>query len=524
MENCLKKNHSLIIKSIVITTIITKKTRTFRHFHFFVSFCYLMSSNTENLNKVLFQLRKIVILFFTDAAYTFADFFDASKQGPLAAQFRFYRLFAELPDDEVYKIYEHMCRRLPGLSSMILTSDEIIFNDEFIQTNELEDACILPAVDFRHFFRAPGVTQQIKDAIWTYIQSFLMLTLNDCNPLRKESSERLQRFLQGNENGDNEENINEFMELFENLDSNANFEEIAAKLNEFMQSKEGDDGSSSTASGTHQDGDGVKMEDDDAPSSSSSSNPFFDANKAKEYMDKMSNNKLYKFAQEVMEDLGRENPELLQEFERIVKEASESGNMQPMSLFKFVLSKGVSLRTLVKKLFDKLNAKVSSGEITMEDFRNEMESGFMPDLSKMSQGDLKSMMEKAGMKIPGGAHLNLNMEKMKRYQQAQESAKRMRERLAQQKKQAESAMNMTTASLSGFSSEDAALWAKNAHTMNTQQFSTDWQQKREEIEKLFEGNAGIVQSNGSSSSHSGGSRHHGGGGNNKNHQNHKKKR
>lgn len=468
-------------------------------------------SSTENLTKVLFQLRKITILFFTDAAYTFADLFDESKNGPLVKQFRYYRLFTELPDDEIYKVYEHLCRKLPGLSSLILTSDESLFDSQFIQTNELEDACILPGVDFRHFFHAPGVTVQIKEAIWTYIQSFLMLTLNDCNPLRKENSERLMQFLQGNEDEGEDTNLNEFMQLFENMDSNANFEEITSKLNSFLRAKEGFEfetdntmmeeeedeyAQESGAGGNH--GKGEKA-GNDGPSASN----FFDPNKAKSFMDNMSNSKLGRFAQEVMEDLKLENPELIQEFENVVKEASENGgniDIKPMSLFKFILSKGVSLRTLVKKLMEKLRRKLQTGDLTMQDFQNDI-SEFMPDFSKMSQSDLKSMMEKSGMKIPAGAHFNMNMEKMKRHQQAQESARRMRERLAQQKKQAESAMNVATASLSGFSSEDAAIWAKNAHDLNTQSVDIDWQTKRAEIEKLFANNEGIAQNRNTKSHH-----------------------
>ena len=420
--------------------------------------------STDNLNKVLFQLRRIVILFFTDAACTFSDFFDASKNGVLSKAFQYYCRFSQVDDEEVYRVYDHLCKRLPGLATFILTSDETLFQDEFIHANELEDACILPAVDFRYFFRAAGVTQEIKDAIWTYIQSFLMLTLNDCNPIRKESNERLQKFLQGDETDD--ESLNDFMQLFENMDeSNQNFEEITSKLNAFFEEKLAESGGGGGGVGA-MDEEGEDGAMDQEAEGSGPSAPFFEPEKAKDFMENMTNSKIGRIAQEVMEDFKRDHPEILREFEQLVASAYENSQMKPLSLLKFILSKGVSLRTLVKLLMDKLKEKIRKGDITMQDFQQDMPN-FMPDLQKFSQSDLKSMMEQSGIKIPSGARFGLDMEKLRRQQEAEKSAQRMRERLAKQRKQTESAMNIATASVSGFTAEEAGLWASNAHNMTT---------------------------------------------------------
>jgi hypothetical protein len=54
-------------------------------------------------------------------------------------------------------------------------------------------------------------------------------------------------------------------------------------------------------------------------------------------------------------------------------------------------------------------------------------------------------------------------------------------------------MNMATAAISGFTPEDAAAWAKNAHANPAARNEADYAKQMEEIEKLFEGNEGIVQ-------------------------------
>lgn len=456
------------------------------------------AASAENLNKVLEQLRKIVVLFFEDATATFRDFF-TPPHGSMSRAYEYYSRFGDIEQRHVQKLYNHLCRRLPPISTLILTSDENIFNDEFIAHNELGDACLLPAIDFRHFFRAAGVTPQIKDAIWTYIQSFLMLTLNDCNPLRREQAEKLERFLQGDDEDDDGAS-DAFMQMFNEPDMEGKIDEISAKLNEFFQAREGA-GAGAAAPAAAQGGGDDRMdeEEDGGAGAEAGGTPMFSANEAKGFMDSLSNSKIGKLAREVTEEIMQQHPELAREFEEIIQ-ASGSNTTSRTGLLKFLFSKGVTMRQLISLLRQKLRQKMNSGEISMRDLSSEVPQMFQ-NLRNHSPDQLKELMKNSGINLPKGAELN--MAKFQQMCRADETRQRIREkldRLDKQRKQAESAVNTATAAISDFTSEDAVKWASTARG----HFSSggaaapqhDIARAQAEIELLFANNAGIVQNNG----------------------------
>ncbi len=261
---------------------------------------------------------------------------------------------------------------------------------DIVNCNLTEEALFMPGVDFKVLFEAPGLSESSKQTMWKYLQLILFSLVGSV---------------------DNASHFGESMNVFENMDEN----ELQSKLQETMTGLE--DYFKNNASATEEsEPKGFKLPDPEV---------------LQEHMRSLMEGKIGKLAKELTEEFSEDMKEVLDDTDE---------NMDIKAVMAKFMKDPKKLMAMMKKITDRLQAKLKNGEISQDELMQEVaslvekfkgldENGSMMDmftkgpLAKMfaglAGGQGLQMLQRAGSHSAMKERLRKKLEQKQQMQQQQ---------------------------------------------------------------------------------------------------------
>jgi hypothetical protein len=303
----------------------------------------------------------------------------------------------EKPDDDVVDSVWHKCSKVypPRFFDILYQNVEI-----FAEGNE-EDVHFLPGVDFRGLW-SQDISDTTRDTIWKYLQLILLRVVS-------ETSE--------------ERSFGDTAKLFEAIDENSlkeKLEQTIKDMESMFSDKAGTEGE-----GTNEGG------DDDTGSKPFNASELPNPDDIHNHISGLMQGKLGRLAQEIAEETAQDLGEELGD----VKTADQA--------FHKLFKNPGKLMTLVKKVGNKLEDKIKSGEIKESELLKEA-GDFVSKMKDMpGMGNLKSVFGQMGM--PGlGKDMKVNMGALNNMMRGAQTRDRLRAKLAKKQQERESTATATT--------------------------------------------------------------------------------
>ena len=275
------------------------------------------------------------------------------------------------------------------------------FSNKKENVEDVVDSEFLPGVDFSKLYHCQGVSANTKDSIWKYLQTILFLVMKTI----RSSSE-----------------FGGVEELFEGVDANElqnQMKKTLEGLTDFFQkndeetrtSSEGDDAGATSGSGNEKTGTGFSAED----------MPNMD--ELNDHLKGLLGGKIGRFATEIMEEYNKELEDLMGDVKNVKNVKDVVGNM---------FKNGNKMKDLLKKIQDKFQQKMDTGEISKDDVMKETKDLFsklkgMKNGKEMNQY-MKSMMSTMGGlgNMGLGKNTRMDLGAMERMIKKQEMTERLR--------------------------------------------------------------------------------------------------
>jgi hypothetical protein len=283
-------------------------------------------------------------------------------------------------DAEYEKLNQHFIAVFPERFFDIMNSNMEIFSPE-------SDANVmfLPDVDFKLLFNCPGVSDGTKTSMWKYLQLLLFTVLGSMKDTTN-FGETLDMFESMNET-DLQDKMKETMEGLEDF-----FKGMGSNSNSFDQGPSSDgtslDGTSSEH-GSLPDGtssDGTSSEQGSSSSDPSSEHGFlpkgFKLPKAEiiqEHMKILMEGKLGKLAKELTE-------EFTGDLKDVFDENEETKDKSMKEIMAQLMKDPKKLMGIMKKITDKLQNKMQSGDISQDELMKEVAT-LVEKFKEMGGGD-----------------------------------------------------------------------------------------------------------------------------------------
>lgn len=261
---------------------------------------------------------------------------------------------------------------------------------------DVVDSEFLPGVDFSKLYHCQGVSANTKDSIWKYLQTILFLVMKTI----RSSSE-----------------FGGVEELFEGVDANElqdQMKKTLEGLTDFFQKNDEETKSSSDGgvdAGTGNAGSGFSAED----------MPNMD--ELNDHLKGLLGGKIGRFATEIMEEYNKELEDLMGDVKNVKNVKDVVGNM---------FKNGNKMKDLLKKIQEKFQQKMDTGEISKDDVMKETKDLFsklkgMKNGKEMNQY-MKSMMSTMGGlgNMGLGKNTRMDLGAMERMIKKQEMTERLR--------------------------------------------------------------------------------------------------
>ena len=261
---------------------------------------------------------------------------------------------------------------------------------------DVVDSEFLPGVDFSKLYHCQGVSANTKDSIWKYLQTILFLVMKTI----RSSSE-----------------FGGVEELFEGVDANElqdQMKKTLEGLTDFFQKNDEETKSSSGGegdAGTGNAGSGFSAED----------MPNMD--ELNDHLKGLLGGKIGRFATEIMEEYNKELEDLMGDVKNVKNVKDVVGNM---------FKNGNKMKDLLKKIQEKFQQKMDTGEISKDDVMKETKDLFsklkgMKNGKEMNQY-MKSMMSTMGGlgNMGLGKNTRMDLGAMERMIKKQEMTERLR--------------------------------------------------------------------------------------------------
>ena len=300
-------------------------------------------------------------------------------------------------DAEYEKLNQHFIAVFPERFFDIMNSNMEIFSPE-------SDANVmfLPDVDFKLLFNCPGVSDGTKTSMWKYLQLLLFTVLGSMKDTTN-FGETLDMFESMNET-DLQDKMKETMEGLEDF-----FKGMGSNSNSFEQGPSSEHGSLPDGSSS----DGTSSEHGSLPDGSSSEHGFlpkgFKLPKPEiiqEHMKILMEGKLGKLAKELTE-------EFTGDLKDVFDENEETKDKSMKEIMAQLMKDPKKLMGIMKKITDKLQNKMQSGDISQDELMKEVAT-LVEKFKEMGGGDdfMKNFTSgpfaKMFKNMAGGASMNPN--------------------------------------------------------------------------------------------------------------------
>ena len=236
---------------------------------------------------------------------------------------------------------------------------DILYQNKDIYTQHL---FFLPGIDFHRIWNDSNLSDNSREMIWRYIQ-LILLTLVSLT--------------------DNTSDFGASSKLFENINDeefNKKIKETIDKMQEVFSKTTGEsDGSSDNKPN-------ISLEDLPNPED------------IREHLNGMMNGRLGNLAREIAQETASDL-------------AADMGNPESLNdVFKTLLQNPSKMMGLIKKVGDKLDTKMKSGDMKESDMLSEANEILQKMKSMPGMGNIQEMLSKMGMgnMMPGGSKINVD--------------------------------------------------------------------------------------------------------------------
>ena len=236
---------------------------------------------------------------------------------------------------------------------------DILYQNKDIYTQHL---FFLPGIDFHRIWNDSNLSDNSREMIWRYIQ-LILLTLVSLT--------------------DNTSDFGASSKLFENINDeefNKKIKETIDKMQEVFSKTPGEsDGSSDNKPN-------ISLEDLPNPED------------IREHLNGMMNGRLGNLAREIAQETASDL-------------AADMGNPESLNdVFKTLLQNPSKMMGLIKKVGDKLDTKMKSGDMKESDMLSEANEILQKMKSMPGMGNIQEMLSKMGMgnMMPGGSKINVD--------------------------------------------------------------------------------------------------------------------
>ena len=355
---------------------------------------------------------------------------------------------AETTDAEFQQLFVHCLTVFPERFFDILNQNADIFD-----INGSINTVFLPNVEFKMLYHCQGISEKTRQTLWKYLQLILFMLIGSVKD-KMDFGDALNIF-----DGLGEEDLQDKLKT------------TISSIGDFFQNAKG------TGTGDDEDGDinAKKMFDDMFASmnqeSTDSSNPTDSATDSSnlpkpenlhDHLKKLFDGKIGKLAKEIAEDISDDLAETFGEDLNDVKSTQD--------VFAKLMKNPDKISGLVKTVGEKLNQKMSAGDISKEDIMreaSEMMKG-MGGAGGMGQfADMfKSMAKGMGVNIPKGAKMDMNA--LTQMEQKMTAKDKMKARAEQKKQRAAVEKAVEAAKMAKQYEDYQRLLASNANLLATE--------------------------------------------------------
>lgn len=342
-----------------------------------------------------------------------------------------------LPEKEVRYLFEYCTTVYPERFFDLLYQSTSLF-----EKSNTSNTCFLPGVDFKLLFNCEGVSENTQKTMWKYLQLMLFTIVGSIHDKSKFGDSA--NLFDGVDETELHNKLSEAMEsmsdFFKNMETpsndsasagqgagqgaDVNFEESIKSMSEqfgkFMDH---------TTAGP----------DESTGSADDSTGPSFTFNKDKMggmpniaelhgHIKSMFDGKIGTLAKELAEEISQDMQDILGEDGENIKSTAD--------VLKTMMKNPNKIKGLIKTVGDKLNQKISSGEISQEELMKEAGEliGKMKDMGGTGadfQSMFKDMAKNMGVNIPKNAKVDVNA--MDRLTKESSMRERLKNRLMMKK-------------------------------------------------------------------------------------------
>jgi hypothetical protein len=347
----------------------------------------------------------------------------------------------QISEDDTRELFGYILTIYPTRFFDILYENDTIFKmDDDTEVN------FLPNVNFRLLYNCEDITENTKKSIWKYLQLILFSIVgaikdktnfgdtsnifegideNDLQDKLAETMNSMTDFFKnleesfGKTSGDDDEEAPNLvdpdiempnMEKMQKDMENA-FENIFKNMESTTDTEDGDG-----------DGDG---DDDDTRSSFPKMSGLPDIKNIHEHLKTLFEGKIGKLAKEMAEEISEEFKTELEDGSENIKNTQDA--------IKHLMKDPTKLMGLMKKVGNKLDSKMESGEISREELMKEAQ-GLLGKMKDMGGGDdLSKMFKEMAKKMGMGNNVRINKNALNKITKMEETRDKMKARVLQRK-------------------------------------------------------------------------------------------
>jgi hypothetical protein len=283
---------------------------------------------------------------------------------------------------------------------------------DIVNCHLTEDALFLPGVNFKDLFEAPGLSESSKQTMWKYLQLILFSVVGSV---------------------DNASHFGESLNVFENMDET----ELQSKLQETFAGLEDFFKSNANANASANAEDNVDSEEENK--GFKLPNPEV----LQEHMRSLMEGKIGKLAKELTEEFSEDMKEVFDETDT---------NMDIKDLMAKFMKDPKKLMAMMKKITDRLQAKLKNGEISQDELMQEVASLVEKFKGLDKNGSMMEMFAKGPLaKMFAGMAGGQGLQMLQRAGKQSEMKERLRKKM--ELKQAQKQALNTSASVATTSEE-----------------------------------------------------------------------
>jgi hypothetical protein len=337
----------------------------------------------------------------------------------------------QISDDDTQELFGYILTIYPTRFFDILYENETIF-----KMDDETDVNFLPNVNFRLLYNCEDITENTKKSIWKYLQLILFTIVGTIKD-KTNFGDTTNMFEGINENDLQDklaETMNNMTDFFKNLEESfekstgdeapnlvdpdiemPNMEKMQKDLeNAFENIFKNTESTQETQDG-----------DNDTKSSFPKMNGLPDIKNIHEHLKTLFEGKIGKLAKEMADEISEDFKTELGDGTENIKNTQDA--------IKHLMKDPTKLMGLMKKVGNKLDSKMESGEISREELMKEAQ-GLLGKMKDMGGGDdLSKMFKEMAKKMGMGSNVKIDTNALNKLTKMEETRGKMKSRVLQRK-------------------------------------------------------------------------------------------